>query len=119
MNVSAKGAVRSLLPRSLWLLLSRCYEKWFPAIFYARRCYSQDGEDILLELFLPRERSGFYVDVGAYHPIKPSKTFRRYCKGWRGLNIDATPDSMEVFQRIRPRDINVEAAVSSGHLSSN
>jgi FkbM family methyltransferase len=31
--------------------------------------------------------------------------------GWSGINIDAVPGSMLAFQRERPRDINIEAAV--------
>ena len=33
--------------------------------------------------------------------------------GWRGINIDAMPGSMSIFNKIRPRDINLEAAISS------
>ena len=33
--------------------------------------------------------------------------------GWRGINIDATPGSMKPFRECRPRDINIEAAVSN------
>lgn len=56
---------------------------------------------------------GFYVDIGAHHPKRFSNTYRLYRRGWRGLNVDANPGSMRAFRRVRPRDINVEAAVSS------
>jgi len=68
---------------------------------------------MLLERFLEHRHSGFYVDVGAHHPKRFSNTYRLYRRGWRGLNIDANPGSMTLFQNVRPRDINVEAAVSS------
>ena len=67
---------------------------------------------MLLDRFLCQRPSGFYVDVGAHHPIRFSNTFRLYRKGWRGLNIDANPGSMKRFHHTRPRDINIEAAVS-------
>jgi FkbM family methyltransferase len=67
---------------------------------------------MLLDRFLEFRHSGFYVDVGAHHPMRFSNTFLLYRKGWRGLNIDANPNSMQMFRRVRPRDINVEAAVS-------
>lgn len=80
---------------------------------YGISSYAQEGEDIiLLELFRHRP-TGFYVDIGAYHPRRFSNTYRFYRRGWRGINIDATPDSMRVFQRVRPRDINLEIAVSN------
>jgi FkbM family methyltransferase len=68
---------------------------------------------MVLERFLEKRTSGFYVDVGAHHPKRFSNTFKLYSKGWRGLNIDANPGSMEAFRKVRPRDINIEAAVSS------
>lgn len=54
---------------------------------------------------------GFYVDVGAHHPKRFSNTYFFYKMGWSGINIDAMPGSMELFNKIRPRDTNVEAAV--------
>jgi len=76
--------------------------------------YSQEGEDILLQRIMQHRKSdGFYVDVGAHHPSRYSNTFYFYKQGWRGINIDASPGSMLPFKRIRPRDINLEMAVSA------
>ncbi len=67
---------------------------------------------ILAELFQGK-RDGCFVDVGAHHPKRFSNTYHFYrFRGWRGVNIDATPGSMRAFQRSRPDDVNVEAAVS-------
>jgi len=74
--------------------------------------YGQEGEDILLEKLLGDRRSGFFVDVGAHHATRFSNTFALYRRGWRGINIDATPGSMESFRRFRPEDTNLEVAVS-------
>ena len=67
---------------------------------------------ILARLFEDRA-TGFYVDIGAHHPIRFSNTYKLYCRGWNGLNIDATPGSMEAFRYLRPRDTNVQAAVGA------
>ncbi len=73
--------------------------------------YGQEAEDTILEqIGLPEK--GFFVDVGAHHPIRFSNTYALYRKGWRGINIDATPGSMDIFRKIRPDDINIESAVS-------
>lgn len=56
---------------------------------------------------------GFYVDIGAFHPVYLSNTYHFYCKGWRGINIDAQPESMELFKVLRPKDINLELCLSS------
>jgi len=66
---------------------------------------------ILRRLFEGRG-PGTYVDVGAHHPWRFSNTYWFYRHGWSGLNIDATPGSMDAFRRTRPRDRNVEAAVA-------
>ena len=74
--------------------------------------FSQEGEDLVLDNYFDFKRKGFYVDFGAYHPYMYSNTLRFYARGWNGLNIDAMPGSMKAFNRIRPRDINVECGVS-------
>ena len=75
--------------------------------------YSQEGEDLFLTKLLGSRVPGFYVDVGAHHPARYSNTYLLYKRGWRGINIDATPGSMKLFDRLRPDDINIESFVSS------
>lgn len=58
------------------------------------------------------KRTGFYIDVGAHHPIRFSNTFFYYKKGWSGINIDAMPGSMKIFDKVRPRDINIEVPIA-------
>jgi len=77
--------------------------------------FSQSGEDAIIKTFfyeqLENKQHGFYVDVGAFHPTNGSNTYYYYLNGWRGINIDAAPNSMEAFRKIRPRDINLEVGV--------
>ncbi len=79
---------------------------------YSKISFSQEGEDLILDRLLNGKTKGFYVDVGAYHPKRFSNTYFFYMRGWRGINIDAMPGSMEIFKLIRPDDINLEIAVS-------
>jgi len=79
-----------------------------------KKSYSQDGEDMLLiSLYedIP-DYKGFYLDIGVHDPIRYSNTHFFYEKGWRGINIDATPGSMKRFEELRPEDINIECGVS-------
>lgn len=76
-------------------------------------CYGQDGEDLILDRMLDRQSYGFYVDVGAHHPVRFSNTYLFYRRGWCGINIDAMPGSMLAFQRLRPRDINIECGIAA------
>lgn len=74
--------------------------------------YSQEGEDLLLQQLLDTSKPGFYVDIGAHHPTRISNTHALYLKGWRGINIDATPGCMQVFNQVRKNDINIEIAIA-------
>lgn len=85
----------------------------FEDVSGARLHYSQEGEDIVLRRILPEDKVGFFVDIGAYHPLRFSNTYALYRKGWRGINVDATPGSMNAFNRLRPEDLNIECAVSN------
>jgi FkbM family methyltransferase len=75
------------------------------------RSYSQEGEDRVLARVLEQAADGFYVDVGAHHPMRFSNTLLFYRRGWSGVNIDATPGSMRLFEKYRPRDANIEAGI--------
>lgn len=79
---------------------------------YALKSYSQEGEDMILRRLFENRKTGFYVDIGAHHPARFSNTYFFYKRGWRGINIDAMPGSMRAFNTFRPRDINLEQAVS-------
>lgn len=78
-----------------------------------KKSYSQDGEDVALAAFYEGQKGyrGYYVDVGAHHPVRFSNTLFFYKKGWRGINIDPTPGSMRPFKLWRRRDINLEIGI--------
>lgn len=80
--------------------------------------FSQSGEDAVLRNFLRNKRSGFYVDVGANHPIRFSNTYYYYLRGWRGINIEPMAGSKAIFDNYRPRDINLEVAVGKPGTST-
>jgi FkbM family methyltransferase len=107
-----KLMVKRVLPE--WMLpwcrqVRRVYLAWGGRISYA-----EGGEDLLLASLLAREETdGFYVDVGAHHPTWRSNTYRCYRSGWRGINVDPIPGMKSLFDRRRPRDVNVECGVAS------
>ena len=75
--------------------------------------FSQEGEDKILDRLFSNKNQGFYVDIGAHHPFRFSNTQLFYLKGWRGINIDATYGSMQLFKDLRPEDINIECCITS------
>ncbi len=80
-----------------------------------RKSYAQDGEDVVLASFFEGQKNyhGFFVDIGAHHPVRFSNTWMLYRQGWRGINIDPTPGSMRRFRWLRPRDLNLEIGVGA------
>ncbi len=80
---------------------------------HATKSYAQNGEDLLLRAIFGSKSFGFYVDVGAHHPCFLSNTHYFYRRGWHGINIDAMPNSMKPFRKLRKRDINLELAISN------
>lgn len=80
---------------------------------YFQGSYSQEGEDLILWRLLKGKSPGFFLDVGAHHPVRFSNTYKLYQRGWRGINIEARPGSKKEFDAIRPEDINLEIAVST------
>lgn len=108
--VNLRSFTRSLVPRNLkksvqQLLLG--YHSYAPS-------FSSAGEDMILRHIIGSDKQdGFYVDVGAYHPTLFSNTYFFYLYGWRGINIEARPGSRKLFDKVRPRDINLEMGVSA------
>jgi len=80
---------------------------------YARWSFAQNGEDVfLLSQYADPSYAGFFVDVGAHDPIRFSNTALLSKRGWRGINIDPVPHVIRRFRKVRPRDINLELAIS-------
>lgn len=94
----------------------------FRALFLIRKLFltqskfshhSQYAEDISILRLFNKKYTGFFVDVGCFHPKKYNNTWRLYKRGWRGINIDIDLIKVEGFNLVRPGDINVCCAVSN------
>jgi hypothetical protein len=79
--------------------------------FIKKKTYSMDGEDIFINNYF-KKNTGFYVDVGAYHPLELSNTCLLYKRGWNGVNIDINSLSIDYFNYIRPDDTNINIAAA-------
>lgn len=78
---------------------------------YLRRSYSQYGEDLVISRLL-KNKSIFYVDIGANHPKKFNNTYFFYRHGSRGINIEPNPILLSQYPIIRPRDTNLNIGIS-------
>ncbi len=75
--------------------------------------YAQNHEDVLLQRLFRESPSGFYIDVGACHPVVHSVTKLFYERGWNGINIEPILSLSEMLARERPRDINLRIGLSN------
>ena len=75
--------------------------------------YAEFGEDIFINRIFQNKKKGFYIDIGAYHPFKGSLTKKLYDKGWRGINIDISKISIDLFNISRPKDLNINCAIGA------
>ncbi len=74
---------------------------------------SQFGEDKFILDSFKKGYVGKYIDLGCYHPLKHSNTNLLYKNSWRGINIDLNPLTIELFDYMRPRDINYNIGISN------
>ena len=80
---------------------------------------SQFGEDKKIIKLFKEKRNGTYLDLGCFHPIRQNNTYLLHKLGWKGINIDLNPVSIELFNIARPNDINICMAISRKKGSKN
>jgi FkbM family methyltransferase len=80
--------------------------------FIKKKSYAMDGEDLAVDQYIEKKEKGFYVDIGAHHPIHRNNTQLLFNSGWSGINIDVNQFSIDLFNFLRPNDLNLLAAIS-------
>ena len=75
--------------------------------------YAQNSEDVTLRRALQDIKEGFWVDIGANHPIIESVTKWFSEQGWHGINVEPNPAFLTLLQAERPRDINLGIAIGA------
>jgi len=110
LNIISKKINKIIGDLLKWILIKNDI---FTTDQFSNISYSQLGEDLVLKKIFATKQHGFFVDVGAFHPKYYSNTYLLYRKGWRGINIDAMPGSMKIFNKIRTFDKNLEIPIGS------
>ena len=80
---------------------------------------AQFGEEKLILKNFKKEFKGTFLDVGCFHPTRNNNTYKLYKKGWRGINIDLNPLSIDLFNLARPKDINICTAISNKNSTTD
>jgi FkbM family methyltransferase len=73
--------------------------------------YTQNLEDYHLSLAFAGQETGFYIDIGAGHPVADNVSFWFYERGWRGIAVEPQPQLASLYAHIRPRDACVQCLV--------
>ena len=67
--------------------------------------YAQHLEDYHLSRVFGDQPSGFYIDVGAGHPVADNVSCWFYLRGWRGIVVEPQSDLAGLYEQVRPRDL--------------
>ena len=79
---------------------------------YKKISYSFNAVDLIINYIFKDQNTGTYVDIGAQHPISNNNTYLLFKRGWSGVNIDLDKKNIDLFNLSRPRDINLNFAIS-------
>lgn len=79
-----------------------------PAISYAQRY-----EDLHLLRCFGAQAGGFYIDVGAGHPVHDNVSFAFYLRGWSGITVEPNPWLAQLSAAVRPRDRRIQAVLGA------
>jgi len=70
------------------------------------------AEDVRLDRVFRAQVSGFYIDVGAAHPVVDSVTKHFSNLGWRGVHVEPDRRLAAELERDRPGDVVISGACS-------
>ncbi len=81
--------------------------------------YAQNFEDVMTARLFDQGHRGFYIDIGAAHPVYLSVTCHFYNKGWTGVNVEPTQRFHSLLCEARPKDINLQIAIGRDRRRAN
>lgn len=59
------------------------------------------------------QREGFFIDIGAGHPVYDNVAFAFYLQGWRGITVEPNPWLAQLTAAVRPHDRRIQALVGA------
>ena len=81
--------------------------------FIKKKSYAMDNEDTAVLNYFKDKKNGLYIDVGCYHPTHRNNTYLLNKQGWSGVNIDTSQFSIDLFNYMRPKDLNYNCGISN------
>lgn len=71
--------------------------------------YSQAGQD---EFVLSLIKKGYYLEIGASHPVNISNTYLLEKNGWTGVSIDNDNQCQEIWGQLRTNPLVIADAMT-------
>lgn len=75
--------------------------------------YAQNYEDLHLSRCFGEQQTGFYIDVGAGHPIHSNVSFLFYLRGWSGITVEPNPWLAQLSAAVRTRDRRIDSLLGA------
>lgn len=75
--------------------------------------YAQRFEDFYLLRCFGDRADGFYIDIGAGHPVADNVSFAFYLQGWRGITAEPNPHLARLSRAVRARDFAHQVLVGA------
>jgi FkbM family methyltransferase len=75
--------------------------------------YAQRYEDLHLMRCFGAQAAGFYIDIGAGHPVYDNVSFAFYLRGWRGITVEPNPWLAQLSDAVRPRDTRIRSLIGA------
>ena len=80
-----------------------------------KKSYSFEGQDMIaLSILRNVNKKGFYIDVGAGHPIQENDTYALYKKNWRGILVEPLLTYNSLYKKYRPGDFIFNNLIGGG-----
>ena len=89
------------------------FSQYLKNLIKPMRPNSRWGVDLIINDIFKNKKRGFYIDIGCHHPIINNHTYLLNKKGWMGINVDIDFNSIDMFNFFRPKDINIQVALSN------
>ena len=75
--------------------------------------YAQRHEDMHLFRCFGDQATGFYIDIGAGHPVYDNVSFAFYLRGWSGITVEPNSWLTQLSEAVRPRDRHIQSLVGA------
>lgn len=79
----------------------RYYGQWNPPV-----------DEVLFRNYFPERKDGFFIECGAGDGVTLNNCLFFEQQGWKGINIEPSPETFEILKVARPNSINLNIGLS-------